>query len=229
MTNAATYLALVLAGLAGSLHCLGMCGPILLGFSQIFESASQRSRLDFVWYHSGRIWTYGVLGVLAGWVGESTRQGAIVLGWQRPVSIALAVVVILAGLILLGLLPGLRLDGLANGCAVQRMKDWPWFGALLRQPGALPRLLLGAVMGVLPCGLVYAMLVVVAALPSPLHSGVGMVVFGLGTIPSLSLVLLGSRLAPPWLRAQGTRLVGAALLLTGAFMATRSLWVPPPS
>ena len=55
---------LLFAGLAGSLHCVGMCGPILLSFSRVFDgtalAADGKARsgslmLDFGAYHAGRI------------------------------------------------------------------------------------------------------------------------------------------------------------------------------
>ena len=80
--------ALLLAGLAGSLHCVGMCGPILLAFSQVFRPPGEEGggrlalQRDFLFYHAGRIWTYGMLGFLAGLLGKSLRQGAALAGWR---------------------------------------------------------------------------------------------------------------------------------------------------
>jgi len=211
------YGTLLVAGLAGSLHCIGMCGPILLSFSQLFDDAARTrgetaSRLDFVWYHMGRIWTYGVLGFLAGWAGKGLRETSHYLGWQRPLSIFIGVVVILTGVLLLGLIPGLKLDRFWSGCG---------------GPGWISRVLLGATMGLLPCGLVYAMLAVVATLPGPFHAALGMLIFGLGTLPSLSAVLLAGRALPARLRLHGTRIAAVALILVGCWMTARSLIVEP--
>ena len=43
-SHLAVYGSLLVAGLAGSLHCIGMCGPILLSFSQVFDSAAAPAR-----------------------------------------------------------------------------------------------------------------------------------------------------------------------------------------
>ena len=226
------YGSLFVAGLAGSLHCIGMCGPILLSFSQVFDDAARSrgqstSRLDFVWYHMGRIWTYGVLGFLAGWAGQGLRQTSDYLGWQRPVSIFIGVVVILTGVVLLGVIPGLKLDRLWSGCGVQGLRGQSWFRALLLGPGWISRGLLGATMGLLPCGLVYAMLALVATLPGPFHAALGMVIFGIGTLPSLSAVLLAGRALPARLRLHGTRIAAVALILVGCWMTARSWMVEP--
>lgn len=240
------YASLLVAGLAGSLHCIGMCGPILVGFSQAFErvrlsmhgqplaTRGVRARrwltaasLEFAAYHVGRLWTYAMLGLVAGFAGQGLRTSSTWLGWQKPASIALAAAVIVSGLVLLDLLPGVRLSSWATGCAKGKLRGLGWFNALLHGRGLAPRLLLGAVMGLLPCGLVYAMLVVVAALPHPLLSALGMIAFGLGTLPALTGVLLTAQLLPSWVRAHGTRLAAVTLIVTGAWMMGRTLTASP--
>ncbi len=224
MTHTAIYGSLFLAGLAGSLHCVGMCGPILLGFSQSLKSGS---RLDFLLYHAGRLWTYGLLGFLAGWAGWELRAGTGTLVGQRGFAIFASVLVILAGILSSGLVPGLRLRLDLGGCGFQTARKRRWLTGLVREPRLTARLLLGAVMGFLPCGLVYAVLVMAATLPTPLHSAVAMLCFGLGTLPALSALVLGAHLIPARLRAHSTRLVAALLVGTGLFMLVRALWTMP--
>lgn len=238
------YTSLLLAGLAGSLHCVGMCGPILASFTAVFErvrltveghaaptSAAPRFPLllDLVGYHAGRIWTYAMLGLLAGVVGQKLRQGSALLGWQRPAAIAIAAIVVGTGIVMLGLIPGLRAGGALLECGSKKFAGLKFFAPLLQGRGWLPRLLLGAVMGLLPCGLVYAMLVVVAPLPHPLLSAAGMVIFGLGTLPALCGVVLASRWLPRSLRAQGVRLAAVLVILAGGWMLARAVLVSPQS
>lgn len=226
----AFYLTLLAAGLAGSLHCVGMCGPILLAFSQAVTGGARPARstlrADFLAYHAGRIWTYAMLGLAAGFLGSRLRDGAAIVGWQRPVSVVLAAAVIAAGILLLGVLPAGRLEAFLTGCGMSRLRGGRWFAALAGSPGFVPRLLLGAIMGLLPCGLVYAMLAMVATLPSPAHAAIGMLVFGIGTIPSLTAVLLFGRSISGWVRRHGTRLVAATLIVAGGVMLWRALSSP---
>jgi sulfite exporter TauE/SafE len=226
------YLSLLLAGLAGSLHCIGMCGPIVVGFSQAAGAGglTRRAMLqDFLGYHAGRIWTYAILGFLAGLAGMQLRAGSTWAGVQQGVSIGIGTAVIVAGIVLTGVIPGLGTRRLE--CGVKKLAGARWLGALIRQPGLAPRLLLGAIMGFLPCGLIYAMLVIVAAMPTPAHSAAGMAVFGLGTVPSLTAALGAGRLVQlggrnlPWLtrlRAHGARLAAVVIILTGAWMIARA-------
>lgn len=226
------YVSLFLAALAGSLHCIGMCGPLIAGFSQGFtrltidgRDAPRPSTLwaDMALYHAGRIWTYAFMGWIAGWLGGAVHHGSTYFGWQRPASIVLSAAVLVSGVALLGVVPGLRLDGVIGGCGRQPPKSWAWLHALVASRSAVARLLLGAVMGLLPCGLVYAMLVTVAALPSPMHAALGMAIFGIGTVPSLSAVLVATHVMPIRWRASATRLAATIVILTGAWMLTRSL------
>lgn len=222
-----TWPALLAAGLAGSLHCVGMCGPILAGFSQLSAGnarpASMRS--DFVAYHAGRIWTYTLLGFAAGSFGARLRDEAERLGWQRPLSILFAGLVIGTALLLLVAWPSGRFAAFLRRCGGEAFARTR-LHAIARTPGFGARLLLGAILGFLPCGLVYAMLATVATFPTPLHAALGMLIFGLGTIPSLSVVLLLGRSLAPWVRRRGTPLVAAALLVAGGTMLWRALASP---
>ncbi len=218
---------LFLTGLAGSLHCVGMCGPLLIGFSRALgASTGGRDGWSFLYYHAGRLWTYALLGLLVGWASAEMRLGAIDLGWQRPLAIGVSVLVIGFGATALGLIPGLRLDLSSPGACNQPSRRWPWLATLIHEPRPSARLLLGAVMGLLPCGLVYAALLVAASLPNPLICSLGMLCFGMGTLPALSAVVLGGRLLPPQFRGKGARLAAAMLIGIGLFMLARSLWMP---
>jgi sulfite exporter TauE/SafE len=225
-----TYVALLMAALAGSLHCVGMCGPILLAFSGAMQPApsindaaatSSRPALSFLWYHAGRIWTYGMLGLLAGYVGCCVRHSSSLVTWQRAVGVTSGVVVIIVGLVLMGVVPGLRVDQ-GGACGFKRIWKTPLLRSLLRTQAVGARLLLGAMMGLLPCGLVYAMLAVCATLPSPMHAALGMVIFGIGTIPSLTAVLISSHLVPLTWRRYSTRITALMVIGTGLWMAVRS-------
>lgn len=172
------WTALVL-GLAGSVHCAVMCGPLVL-----LVAKSRRSSCDSVAYHAGRIATYAGIGILFGTLGHSLALA----GWQRGLSI-FAGVAILAGLFLSSTAalktPVVKL--------VTRLKST--FGHLLQQRSLTAQFGLGAINGLLPCGLVYVAAAGAAATGHPLAGAGYMAVFGLGTLPMLlGMVLAGERL-----------------------------------
>ncbi len=232
---------LFVAGLAASLHCLAMCGPLLIAFSKALDSRRAgevapvhsarapwlRSAADGFYYHAGRIWTYALLGFAAGWAGSRFRLGAALLGWQRPFAVFASLLVLACGLAALGWIPGLRLAFTLPGGCLNRVQGRSWLAALVTAPGRSARLLLGAVMGLLPCGMVYAMLMVVATLPTPVHSALGMLCFGAGTVPALSVLMLGGGALPRWLRARSPRFAALLLVGVGVLMLVRSLLVHP--
>lgn len=242
----AMYIALFTAGLAASLHCIGMCGPLLLSFTEVFsrtpltingqpvthgDGPSHRRSLagDFTCYHFGRIWTYAMLGFAAGWLGQGVRDSGVYLGLQFPLAIAVSATVIVSGVFLLGVFPIRKVDAWLAGCGAGGMTGKTWIVKLTDQRGWVARMLLGAVMGLLPCGMVYAVLLVVAAMPTPLHSATGMVIFGLGTLPSLTGVLLAPRLVPSRYRAYGSRIVAVTIIVAGTWMMARTMTVVPLS
>ncbi len=180
-----------LAGLAGSPHCVVMCGA--------FASACARPARGLVAWHAGRLLGYGILGALAGAV------GAFMPGppWLPP---ALAVVLLCGfAAALAGLLPepALRLPGAASA------------GRLLQENrGTGARFAFGVVNGFVPCGLVYSALSVPVALASPAAGAMAMLAFGAGTLPSLSIAALTLRRFAPRTLA-GRRVLAVAVLLAG--------------
>lgn len=226
----AIYGGLLVAGLAGSLHCLGMCGPIVLAFGELGRggepqggSRTLRAVGSSLGYHAGRIWTYGVLGLLAGWTGSQLRAASVGVGWQKPLGIVAGAVVLATGLAALGALPGIKLDlGTSGGC-VGAFARRPWLATLARRQS----LLLGAVMGLLPCGLVYGSLVVVATLPTPWHSAIGMVIFGLGTTPALTGLVVSRAAIPSWILTRSSSWAGLLLICAGLVMLARSAMPHP--
>ncbi|NIM60130.1 MAG: sulfite exporter TauE/SafE family protein [Acidobacteria bacterium] len=210
--------ALALTGLAGSLHCVGMCGPILLGLSRSLPTGRSFST-DALAYHLGRLWTYALLGLIAGSFG---RRLELAWGGRRAFAFALGGVVIVNGLLVMRRARS-RLEqrlGAALGGLLRRLTA---VGGLGGQRGFAARVLVGAVMGLTPCGMVWMALVPAAALGNPLLSAAGMLAFGLGTLPALSGVVVIDRLLATRLRRHGRTLAAIALILAGIWMLGRAI------
>jgi sulfite exporter TauE/SafE len=235
---ATTLSALLLTALAGSLHCAGMCGPIVAGFVSAFKSvtltvngqepatsARRRLALDLIGYHAGRLWTYAMLGLIAGIAGQKLREGSTLIGWQRPAAIAASIGVVLVGISMFGAIPILRRRGKSMGCSSQAISNTRWLAPLVRGRGIMHRIILGAIMGLLPCGLLYGVLVLAATLPHPLLSALGMLIFGLGTLPAISVVVVTvSRIPARW-RSAGVSTTAMLIILSGIFMFVRAMYV----
>jgi len=209
-----------LAGLAGSFHCIGMCGGIVAALAIAGESQTFGARLRAqLGYNLGRISTYALLGALAGWIGSSLNLMAL-----RPVSswcfIGANLLVILVGLSSALGLNRLNLASLEGRGA-------RFFALPVRRllSGNSPKncFPLGLMLGLLPCGLVYAPLMVAAATCGPGLGAATMAALGLGTIPVLLLFGTASSALSGALRSVMLRLAGLAVALMGGAGLWRAL------
>lgn len=205
----------LLLGLAGSLHCVGMCGPLMLA---VPLPTSERSKvlLQMLVYHSGRILTYSALGVLFGLLGK----GVVVAGLQQTVSV-------LAGFFMIAMaFVAWRMERLITALpgfgtftrSVQRS-----MGKLMKaHPGGVP-FSLGLLNGLLPCGMVYAALAGAITTTNSLEGGLFMATFGLGTLPLLLLATTLGRSFSKDIRAKMKVLQPLLLSLVGLLLIQRGL------
>src|SRR5574339_780583 len=77
-------------GLAGSLHCIGMCGPLALSLPVSHDNNLSRITGGMI-YNSGRIFSYTAMGLLFGSFGSLI----IAANWQSSLSIALGIIILL--------------------------------------------------------------------------------------------------------------------------------------
>lgn len=201
-------------GLAGSPHCIAMCGAACAGIGRAAQPRSTRALLLF---QGGRLAGYAALGALA----AASMQG---LGWLsgqsavlRPLWTMVHVAAVLLGLVLL-----LRArQPLWLDLGARRV--WAVVRGRLQTMGRVAPLGLGAAWALLPCGLLYSA-VMVAALSGSATSGAAvMALFALGS----GLVLF----VGPWLWLRlgrfggnggwGMRVAGLALVLASGW----ALWM----
>lgn len=200
-----------LLGFAGSAHCAGMCGPLALALPRL-EPTAWRHVAGRLAYNLGRVVTYGALGLVFGLVGRSLA----LVGVQRWVSLALGVA-LLAG-VLAARVDLFRLPLRGVGTWVKNAMG-PW----LRRRGLGALTVLGALNGLLPCGLVYVACFGAAATGGVLTAIEYMLVFGLGTVPMmLGLGLAGGALPAP-LRLRLQRAIPYCLALVGVLLILRGL------
>ncbi len=210
----------LLVGLGGSLHCVGMCGPLALALSP-GRTGKVRFVLGRLLYNMGRVLTYAAMGGLFGLVGGVIH----VAGWQQSLSIGVGVVII-ASTVLSLLHRRLPLASLPAR-AVSGIKST--LGGLLRLESAPGLLLVGILNGLLPCGLVYLALAGSLTAGGPLQGMTYMVLFGLGTIPlMLATSLMGPLLLRPQLLVFARRAVPVGMLLLGAWFVLRGLGLGIP-
>jgi hypothetical protein len=216
-------------GLASSLHCVQMCGPIVLSYSlgagQPAKTnaafAARYLALAHLAYNAGRIITYTALGALAGLAGGTLGLLGRLAGVGSTLEIVGGGLMIMAGLFLWGILPSAALAGmpllrLASGFL-------RGVGGLLATPSVGKRFVLGLALGFLPCGLIYAVLSRSLATGSPLWGAAAMMAFGMGTAGALMVLGLFSSALRWRLNRWGNRLAAASVILMGIVLICRGV------
>ncbi len=195
-------------GLAGSFHCLGMCGPLLMTLNMSWKNRRNLLQQTII-HHLGRITSYFIMGLLVGKAGEIIVQ----VGMQQKLSIISGVLLIII----------LVLNHLGTKENFWNKKIKIFWGKFFGKSGFKNNYLLGAVNGFLPCGLVFTALATSASISSPLSSATFMAVFGLGTLPLLLIFTLGTFKINIFKNQKTKFILPAATFLTACLLIFRGL------
>lgn len=201
-----------MTGLLGAFHCLGMCGGYAAGY---FAGHGWRGKIaPHLLYHGVRITTYVLMGAAGAVVGHTLVQTGIFGKGQGILFIIAGVVIVLFGLSLSGVLSwGRRAVGAQTEGTCSRpvpFEDWP------RGKRYLP-LTAGLVNGLAPCSLVFSVAVKSVATGDPIRSGLLMLCFGLGTLPTMLLVTTAGAVVSEKVRGVFARLAGVVVILFGGW------------
>lgn len=179
----------ILASLLGSLHCAAMCGPLAAlatGRTRSDHSLSGQRTLPvltnarhLVAYNVGRLTIYCILGAISGSVGVAVDLGGTVAGAQRLAAIIAGIVLISAGIVAL---VGARVQPRWLTAGIS------WLGARVHRrvaswPSAVRPVAVGALSGLLPCGWLYAFVLIAGGTASAFWGAAVMLAFWMGTLP----------------------------------------------
>ncbi len=218
--------AVFMASLMGSIHCAGMCGPLVA--MGVAPGRHRRPGHLFAQsaYNGGRLIVYTALGTIAGMLGAGLDLGGAYFGMQRGALMLAGGGMILFGLAALLRLAGIRvptfsLPGPLNGM-FRRGHEY----AASVDPRLRP-VLMGLLSAFLPCGWLYAFVLTAAGSGSAVRGAVCMAVFWAGTLPIMVAVAVGVRnLAGP-LRRHLPAAAAVALMLVGLAALLGRFDVPP--
>ncbi|WP_373070077.1 sulfite exporter TauE/SafE family protein [Sulfurimonas sp.] len=211
--NILTILSIAFLGSFG--HCIGMCGGIVMAYSNIKIdplSSKVSKSVAHLLYSFGRITTYTVLGALFGYLGGvvvfSNNANGILL-------IVAGVAMILAGLSLMGKMKSLSIGG-------KSLSDTKFykssFTKIMNSKSNMSFYLLGMLNGLLPCGFVYFFAITAASTANPIYGALVMFIFGLSTIPAMfGLGTLSSLNLATNFRNMLVSLASIAVLFYGVF------------
>jgi uncharacterized protein len=211
-------------GFLGSMHCVGMCGPIVLAYSlPLAGSGATRTGLVLAHlaYNAGRIITYTLLGAVAGAAGHALGLVGRLAGAENGAAIVAGVLLILTGVSFLGVLPLSGVSRFDPMRVLSRLHSG--ISGLLTAPTRGSKFKLGLALGLLPCGFLYAGLLKAVEAGSPLSGAGTMLAFGTGTACAMIATgMFSSALAAP-LRRWGNRVAAAGMILLGGLLLYRGI------
>lgn len=175
-------------GLLGSMHCLGMCGPIAFALP-VRTGNMYIKTLKYLLYNLGRIMSYAALGLVIGIVGK----GLALSGLQQTVSIVTGVFIIATAFLVHNPFKVKLLDNITQIISSELRSAYAiWF----RRSGTFSLFILGVLNGLLPCGMVYLAMLGALGTGDMYSAALFMASFGLGTIPMmLGISLFGQALS----------------------------------
>ena len=202
-------------GAAGSLHCVGMCGPLSQALPTSHLSRAKQF-FSLLTYQSGRVITYSLIGLLFGLAGRRIY----ISGYQRWFSIGLGILVLVLALIYYLQKNTIHLSFFNRFYGyVQRL-----IGRILKNnKGILGFLWLGMANGLLPCGLVYVAVAATLSFSELTESVSFMAFFGLGTLPAMMIVGMAGSMIKPEARQLMRRAVPVFVTLMGVVLILRGM------
>lgn len=201
-------------GLVGSLHCIGMCGPLAMSLSSPVANGTL-AWLNPIRYNAGRIFTYTVMGVVVAMLGEPLRAA----GWQQILSIVGGAIMLVAAL---GYLMPMYFKSSTNPLSKALIRFRSNVFQQFKRFGNVNRFVLGLLNGLLPCGMVYMALGGAAMQHSFTESVLFMTLFGLGTAPAM--MVMGY--SPSWLKLNTAFIKRAypyAMIIVAALLIVRGM------
>lgn len=208
-----TYALLFVAGLASSVHCLGMCGPFAVA---IAGNRRERTWIRSALYNAARVNTLVVIGAACGAVGAVVVAVGPVHHVERGLALVAGGLMLLVGLEMLGLLE--QVTG-RMVYSIQRRLGRA-LGSVMRSESLAAPVALGVFNAFLPCHLIYAFAARAAGTGSIGEGALTMMSFGLGTVPSMLAVGVVRRWLPGAFAARLSTVSG--LLVLGFALVTLS-------
>lgn len=173
-----------LMGFIGSVHCIGMCGPLTMALP--FSQQKHISKyLSILLFHIGKIVSYALLGLIVGFFGKQL----FVIESQQGISIVIGILMVIYVLWVYVI----RMNTSFNPFQFMQAPVLKALRKLINNKKMYVFFLLGLLNGLLPCGLVYLALGSAMSTGSSIEAAIFMALFSIGTMPALIIVALGTQ------------------------------------
>ena len=210
----------IILGLMGSLHCVGMCGPIAF-MLPVDQSNNYKKFGQIFIYHFGRLIAYGIIGLVFGFLGK----GLSIFGAQQKLSIAIGITMILVVLIPYKSFNKYNLSKPIYK-VISKVKNQ--LGKELKKKSPDTFLTIGFLNGFLPCGLVYMALFGAIAMGNAIQGSLYMILFGLGTVPLMTTAIYFSGLLKGGIRQKVQKAIPVFVVVIGLLFILRGLGLGIP-
>ena len=213
-------------GLVGSLHCMGMCGPIVVALP--LKKHNLFSKIaGAILYNSGRVITYSLLGIFFGMLGRGLRLA----GFQQWTSILLGSAMVVSVLYPAIFKEKISFSGLFSGFSARLVVS---LRRLFTDRSYFSLFMIGILNGLLPCGLVYVAIAGAISSGNVWTGAFFMMFFGIGTIPLLLIATLASDAIGQRIRQKMQRVVPYFVFMLGLLFILRGMslgipFVSPPA
>ncbi len=206
LSEEASYTILFVLGIATSLHCLSMCGGIVISQSVAFSNPMKASFL----YNIGRVLAYTAVGAMVGGIGSVISFSPRIKG---SITIFAGVFMILMALSMMDSFAFLRryikLPKIFNATGIHKKKNTPFF--------------IGLATGLMPCGPLQTMQIYALGTGSALRGAFAMFVFSLGTVPLMMGLGAISGYISSGLNKRLLKLSSVLVMILGVVMVNRGL------
>ena len=209
-------------GLIGSLHCVGMCGPLAIVFCTGENNTPSQTIKSALFYNLGRTFTYSILGLLFGFLGSFL----MVTNLQKTVSIILGILLIVSFIF------NINIDQSINGSTIIKKYHSSvrkFISQMMAKSKEYHPFQLGMANGLLPCGLVYLALAGAIATGSVINGIMFMALFGLGTLPMLFALVVSIGMFPKRIRNLFRPILPYVSLAFGLFLIYRGMAIDMPA
>ena len=207
-------------GLISSLHCIGMCGPIAM-MLPVDRDKPAKKVTQIITYHVGRLTAYGIIGLIFGLVGK----GFFLAGIQQNLSIFIGIMIITVVL-----LPEKSFANYNFSKPIFRIisKVKQQLGSQFKNKSYKSLFTIGLLNGFLPCGMVYVALFGSIAMQSASLGVLYMILFGLGTVPMMSVVVYMNSFITLPIRNKIQKAIPYVAVLIGILFILRGLGLGIP-
>lgn len=210
----------IIFGLLSSFHCIGMCGPIAM-MLPVDRNNEAKKITQLLLYNIGRLTAYGSLGLLFGLLGK----GFFLAGLQQQLSISVGILMIIFAVVPERVLASYNFSKPIYK-VISTVKSS--LGKQFKNRSYKSFFTIGLLNGYLPCGMVYVALFGALAMPSLEFSIFYMLLFGLGTVPMMSMVVLITNLVSIPIRNKIQKAIPVLAVCIGILFIIRGLGLNIP-